>query len=277
MFNNLVESDLHTADLKRRGSFLFGTLLVYALLFMIAGVGSIYAYEARVDNQSLELTALVTMLPTTASPPKDVPEHNVNRQPRTASTDETALVPVRTILKSDVTDMKNVPRDIAVAGDNIPPAPPNARLGSRNIDVSGYSDPNSWSSTGRGGTGRPVGGSNGGGSELTRDAPPELPRVVNKPTRPALISLGVIESKVTHKAIPPYPELAKRAHASGPVVVQILLDEQGHVVSAHATSGHPLLRAAAEQAAYQTRFSPTLLSNQPVKVTGVITFNFVLQ
>ncbi|MBD0328016.1 MAG: TonB family protein [Pyrinomonadaceae bacterium] len=70
--------------------------------------------------------------------------------------------------------------------------------------------------------------------------------------------------------------MAKRTRVSGPVTVQILLDEQGRVVSARATNGHPLLRAAAERAAYQTRFSPTLLSNQPVKVSGVITFNFVL-
>ena len=276
MFNNLVESDLHTADFKRRSSFLFGTMLVYALLLMIAGVGSIYAYEARVDNQSLELTALVTMLPTTAAPPRVVPEHNANCQPRAASTDETALVPVRTVNQSNVTDMRKTPIDISVTGNNVPPSLPNAVIGPRNLDVGGFGDPGRSSSNGGGGTGGATTGSNGG-NELTRDAPPELPGVVNKPTRPILISIGVIESKVTHKAIPPYPELAKRAHASGQVVVQILLDEQGHVVSAHATSGHPLLRAAAEQAAYQTRFSPTLLSNQPVKVTGVITFNFVLQ
>jgi len=40
-------------------------------------------------------------------------------------------------------------------------------------------------------------------------------------------------------------------------------------------SGHPLLRGAAEQAARGARFSPTLLSGQPVKVSGVITYNFV--
>jgi protein TonB len=61
------------------------------------------------------------------------------------------------------------------------------------------------------------------------------------------------------------------------VTVQITVDEGGRVVSASAVSGHPLLRAAAEGAARQARFSPTLLSGQPVKVTGVITYNFVLQ
>jgi len=40
-------------------------------------------------------------------------------------------------------------------------------------------------------------------------------------------------------------------------------------------SGHPLLRAAAVAAARGARFSPTKLSGQPVKVSGVITYNFV--
>ena len=61
------------------------------------------------------------------------------------------------------------------------------------------------------------------------------------------------------------------------VVVQVTVDEEGKVISASAVSGHPLLRQAAVQAAYQARFSPTLLSGQPVKVTGTITYNFNLQ
>jgi protein TonB len=55
-----------------------------------------------------------------------------------------------------------------------------------------------------------------------------------------------------------------------------LIDEQGHVVSAKAASGPPLLLSAAVQAAYKATFTPTLLSGRPVKVTGVITYNFVL-
>jgi protein TonB len=59
------------------------------------------------------------------------------------------------------------------------------------------------------------------------------------------------------------------------VAVQVLIDEDGRVISANAVSGHPLLRGAAEQAARGARFSQTLLSGQPVKVSGVITYNFV--
>jgi protein TonB len=87
----------------------------------------------------------------------------------------------------------------------------------------------------------------------------------------------VLNGKAISKPQPPYPAIAKAARAAGTVTVQITVDEQGNVISATATSGHPLLRQAAAQAARQARFSPTLLSGQPVKVSGVITYNFVLQ
>ncbi|MDX6696338.1 MAG: periplasmic protein TonB [Blastocatellia bacterium] len=278
MFNNLVESNLHIADMKRRGSFLLATTLAYALLLMAAGVGSIYAYEARVDNQNLELTALVTMLPATAAAPlKRTPEQSsVRRQTRSAvPTNSAAQVPMRTALKSDVTDMRNVPAAISATGDNIPPAPPGAILGPANYDVGSHNNGQGNSPYGvdRGTTNVSSGGN---GSELTKDTPPEIHKAEVAPPKPKVYSLGVIESKVIQKGVPPYPELAKRAHVYGIVTVQILLDEQGRVISAHATNGHPLLTGAAERAASQTRFSPTYLSNQPVKVTGIITFRFVL-
>lgn len=274
MFNNLIESNVHIAELKRQGSFVFGTLLVYALLLLAAGVGSIYAYEAHLDNQSLEMTALVTMVPVTAAP-KNVPEQRATIRPRASNSaiaDSTARVPMRTMSQTDVTDMRKVPVGIAAAGNNVPPMPPGGIIGPANIDPGGHG-PSPFSG------GVPVGpaGPPSSGIEMTKEPPPESPKVESKPPKSIVKSLGVIESKITHKASPPYPELAKKARVSGSVTVQILLDEEGHVLSANATNGHPLLRGAAEKAAYQTRFSPTLLSNQPVKVSGFITFNFILQ
>jgi TonB family protein len=89
------------------------------------------------------------------------------------------------------------------------------------------------------------------------------------------ISGGVLNGKANSLPEPAYPPVAKAAHASGNVVVQVTIDEQGNVISARAVSGHPLLRAAAESAARQAKFSPTKLSGKPVKVSGVITYNFV--
>ncbi len=105
------------------------------------------------------------------------------------------------------------------------------------------------------------------------DVPPPPP--VPTAGRPA-VSGGVLDGKAVSKPAPPYPQLAKASRAQGMVTVQVLVDEQGNVASAKAVSGHPLLQQAAVQAARNARFTPTLLSGQPVKVTGVITYNFVL-
>jgi TonB family protein len=88
---------------------------------------------------------------------------------------------------------------------------------------------------------------------------------------------GVLNGKAISKPMPPYPPIAKAARASGLVTVQITIDEEGKVISAYAVGGHPLLQQAAVQAAYQARFSPTRLSGVPVKVMGVLTYNFILK
>lgn len=91
------------------------------------------------------------------------------------------------------------------------------------------------------------------------------------------ISGGVLNGKAISKPQPLYPSLAKAARTQGTVAVKVVVDETGSVVSAEAVSGHPLLRAAAVAAARQAKFSPTLLSGKPVKVSGLLTYNFVLE
>ena len=111
-------------------------------------------------------------------------------------------------------------------------------------------------------------------SEASDDEPPPPARPA--PRKREVISGGVLNGKAISKPQPDYPPIAKAARASGTVTVQIVVDESGQVISARAVSGHPLLRNAAEAAARQARFTPTRLSGQPVKVSGVITYNFVL-
>lgn len=62
---------------------------------------------------------------------------------------------------------------------------------------------------------------------------------------------------------------------SGAVTVELVVDESGKVVSARAVNGPPEFRKAAEDAARKARFVPTTLSGTPVRVKGVITYNFV--
>ena len=87
-------------------------------------------------------------------------------------------------------------------------------------------------------------------------------------------SLGVVNGLAQSLPKPNYPAAALAVNIQGKVDVQVLIDESGRVVSAKAISGNGMLRQAAEQAARNARFSPTTLSRVPVKVTGVIVYNF---
>lgn len=90
------------------------------------------------------------------------------------------------------------------------------------------------------------------------------------------ISGGVLNGKAVSLPKPEYPAAALAVRASGTVNVQVLIDENGDVISATAASGHPLLRAAAVDAARLAKFTPTLLEGNAVKVSGVVTYNFAL-
>jgi TonB family protein len=92
---------------------------------------------------------------------------------------------------------------------------------------------------------------------------------------PKIVSKGVVNGSAVSLPKPAYPAAAKAVRASGTVSVQVTIDEQGNVISATAIGGHPLLQAAAVEAARAAKFRPTLLEGQPVKVTGIITYNFV--
>src|ERR1051326_851296 len=107
---------------------------------------------------------------------------------------------------------------------------------------------------------------------LDSEPPPTPgPRPILKP-----ISGGVLNGTAITLPQPTYPEPAKRSRVQGIVSVDVVLDESGKVISANASSGPAMLRDAAVQAALKARFSPTKLSGQPVKVSGVINYKFTL-
>lgn len=264
MFNNLVESSSHAPEFKRRGSFVLFTTATYALLFMVAGVLSIYAYDARLDDQNLEI---VTMLnPIDLPAPPAAPSHAP--APKVGSNKPTLAV--REIAMASVNHPEIVPTTTSVTPNKNLPIPDGAfTIGPHDSD--------------------PVGppGSIGPGSNsgLVKDPgpvaveiltpPPPLPPVEKQV--PRVISKGPITGQAILLPKPIYPPIARQARIVGPVNVQVLIDETGKVISAKAVNGHPMLLAAAQQAAYGARFSPTKLGDQPVKISGVITYNFVLQ
>ena len=269
MFTNLIESNSHKREFKRRSSFFVATVAAYALVLFAAGIFGILTYDARVDAQNMDLS-LESWIPPVkpAAPPTGPDRIRVSRptvRPN-APVDTHIDTPVRIAQIPPVDDTRITPPDIGVVASSITPSEGPVRIGERNADPPASPGDKNGCSTCSG--------------ESTGTVVVAQPTPEPKPVRPPAIqqvSKGVLIAKVISMPTPAYPLLAKQVRASGPVNVQILIDESGIVISAHAVNGHPMLIHAAEDAARRARFTPTLLSNQPVKVQGVITYNFVLQ
>lgn len=104
---------------------------------------------------------------------------------------------------------------------------------------------------------------------VTESEPPPPPQAGR-----LTMSSGVLNGKAISLPPPHYPEAARRMQVVGMVKVEVMVDENGKVISARALSGPGVLREVSVQAAYQAKFTPTKLSGQPMKVTGTIIYNF---
>lgn len=74
---------------------------------------------------------------------------------------------------------------------------------------------------------------------------------------------------------PIYPQSAIKNKISSKVFVEVLIDEKGKVESAKAIGGDSAFWKAAEDAAKEALFIPSVVAGKPVKVTGSIVYNFV--
>ncbi len=268
MFDNLVESKVHKDDLARKGSFLLGTMLIYGLIVVAMAGASIWYTVNNVEQSNYELLAELDTPITPQAPEVQQPEEVQRPEPTTTETQ----VATRTELVASADTPTAVPKEVSAVASKVPSVPPGgAVLGRSNTNPVAIAGPVGPPGAGRGG---PV----STGVPAAAPPPPPPPKPTPEPPKKGtVVSGGVLNGKAISKPAPPYPANAKAVRASGTVVVQILVDESGKVLSATAVSGHPLLRAAATAAARQARFSPTLLSGQPVRVNGTITYNFKLE
>ncbi|MDT5155963.1 MAG: periplasmic protein TonB [Acidobacteriota bacterium] len=275
MFSNLIESGSHTADLKRKGRFFLGTTIFYGLLLCACGVGSIYAYNARLDEHTdYEVLALMRF------PSTEARSEPARREESRPASSQNSITQVATRIEI----VQQTPYRDRIASANARETPLNERIviGTTDFEPGEVGGPVGPYHPGI--DGDPNGTSRNEGPAVTDAgaAPAPTPKPAPAPTPrqntgPISLPSTIISSKTIEKPAPPYPIIARTAGVQGPVAVQIVVDELGHVISAKATSGNPLLQGAAVQAAYKARFTPTLLSGQPVKVTGSITYNFVLR
>ena len=88
--------------------------------------------------------------------------------------------------------------------------------------------------------------------------------------------MGVINGRALRLVTPSYPAAGFAVNVRGSVQIQIVIDETGCVVEAKSLSGHPLLIPGSLKAAEASIFEPVLLSGNPIRVFGVITYNYRL-
>jgi TonB family protein len=86
--------------------------------------------------------------------------------------------------------------------------------------------------------------------------------------------LGGVLNDLATSLPAPDPAAAKEANASGKVTVEILVNEKGEVSASSVVSGPQPLWKAAGAAARQARFAPPLKDGKPVKVAGVLVYDF---
>src|ERR1043165_8008828 len=268
MFTNLIESNSHKREFKRRSSFFVATVAAYALVLTAAGVVGILTYDARVDaqNADLLLQSWIPPVKPAATIRPDRPRATRTAARSNAAVDQHIDTPVRTAAVPPVDDPRITPPDVGVVASTVPPSEGQVRIADHDADP-------------------PASPGNKNGcatctSEPSGPVVPPQPTPDPTPSKPPPVqhlSSQVLVSKIVNLPQPPYPILAKQTRTQGAVNVQIVIDETGKVISAQAVNGSPMLVTAAVDAARRARFTPTVLNGQPVKVQGVIKYNFVLQ
>src|ERR1051325_4842997 len=183
MFTNLIESSSHANEFKRRGSFFLFTTVTYFLLFAIAGVASIYAYDARLEDQ--DTATLVMLSPVDLPAPAVAPAHNTT--PPRGSTSKNSI-PERQNNTLSVNVPQAVPDKISAAPSLAKPIPDHGPwvLSSHDSDPVGIGGPGS--------NGAPAGQSQSAPPiEVGTPPPPMLPPV-EKP-KPQVIRKQIINSQ----------------------------------------------------------------------------------
>jgi len=82
---------------------------------------------------------------------------------------------------------------------------------------------------------------------------------------------------IIKKAVPNYPDLARKAQIEGKVVVTVTIDKTGNVENAVIFKSVPMLDEAALAAAMQCKFKPAKQRDKFVKVKMNIPFDFHLR
>ena len=274
MFDKLIESNETAADLRPRRRYFMLTSMVVGILFITAVAVSLYAQDLDLGTDQFEISMLLApVAPETPKPP-DAPATAQASSPQ-ASNSKVA------IRREVIQRIEEIPSDIPPIS-SVPSSYLTRPIGDFRIDPNGIESAGPGVPSGDGaGRGKvkssSVDDSSGNDSSTSiakNDEMPEPPPL-KKTIKPVIQSKGVMNGYAIDLPKPPYSAAAKAVNAQGEVSIQVLIDENGQVVSAKAVKGHVLLKRDAENAAWKAKFRPTYLSGEAVKVTGVIVYRFI--
>ena len=241
MFDTTLVASNPRREAKRKLATLPAALAVHALAIALVMAGQLWAVS-EVSEPFLP----VVFVPPTAPPAAGTVggDGAGRRRPQQAAVHRQPVQPVV------------VPDERAQAGK--PDDPPD--------------DPNEVPGGDPRGTGTGVVGGADPNVEITlREVePPDDPPIIVSPNVTAPIPLV--------RTVPEYPELARKVHKEGVVIVQAVIDRHGNVVGAEVLRDIGLgCGAAAAQAILGWKYRPALLDGRPVSVYLTVTFNFELR
>jgi protein TonB len=247
--SSLIESTTQKVKTQTKWYFL-GTMIAYFLIVSSAIIAGIMLVDNPLKEQILGATLVAPPPPPPPPPPAAAPAPVIPKNVLVVS--KAFVAPTKVLKELPKADMPVVQVEssagVGVIG-GVPGGVPGGVMGG-------------------------VVGGVIGGVPAAAPPPKEEPKEEAKVLR--RVSGGVLQGNAIRRVQPTYPPIARSARVAGTVEVEVVIDEDGNVLSASVISGHPLLRQAAVEAAQQWKFRPTLLSGQPIKVTGVLIFNFRL-
>ncbi|HJY29529.1 MAG TPA: energy transducer TonB [Pyrinomonadaceae bacterium] len=112
-------------------------------------------------------------------------------------------------------------------------------------------------------------------AETAESSPAPTPPTATTAAEPQMVSAGSLSGRETKRVSPSYPQMAKSHNVTGTVRVFAIVDENGKVWITN-SEGPTMLRAAAEDAAKNWTFPPSIFNNRPARIAGYIDFEFKL-
>jgi len=269
MLDKLIISKHNKKDTRKLRSILVSTFVVVMSFLSCALIYSLFSQTLAMGQENLNFSALIAPPAIQdKSPPKPEP---VKKRPNSLKTRDSKITIRKKIIAQIDEPISTIPKSVSTDPSAFRSRPQLPILGERDTDINLTSRVRTGCTSN---CGKILGERND--NKRAKSKAEEKGKPIPKPPKLKTImrSLGVVNGIAKYLAKPRYSITVQRLGAHGKVTVQVLIDKNGNVISANAISGYKLLRASAVLAARRSKFTPTTLSKVPIRVRGIIVYNF---